>query len=144
MSDNDNNKLIPRGWFKAGAFIAVGLLIVGVLLPDRYNALELLLSLVITWTVYLVPPVLMRLANKEPFSVWWAVGLCVVLWFVYHIVFAYLGSDGKVGSAVLGILAAFFILRRGAQPDNDPTKHLAKPTGGSEINNDSDRGWGKK
>lgn len=144
MSDNDDGKLIPRGWFKAGAVIAVGLLIVGVLLPDRYNAIELVLSLVITWTVYLVPPVLMRLANKKPFSVWWAVGLCAVLWFAYHIIFVYLGSDGKIGSAVLGILAAYYILRRGAQSENDPSQHLAKPTDVSENKSDTDRGWGKK
>lgn len=115
MSKNDNEQIIPPNWLKALGVFAVLLAIVGLLLPDRYNAVELVVSLIITWTVYLVPPLLMRLANKEAFSVWWAVGLCVVLWFAYHIIFVYLGSDGKVGSAVLGILAAYYILRKGSE-----------------------------
>jgi hypothetical protein len=144
MSNNDKTKLVPRSWIVGGSIVAAALAVLGIVLPEHYNALELVLSFLLTWTIYLAPPLVIRLANKEPFSAWSAVGLCVVLWFVYHIIFVYLGSDGKIGSAVLGILAAYYILRRGAQSENNPSQHLVKPTDVSENKSDADRGWGKK
>ena len=144
MSNNDKTKLVPPSWIVGAGIVAAALAVVGIVLPERYNASELVLSFLLTWTIYLAPPLVIRLASKGPLLVWSAVGICVVLWFLYHIIFVYLGSDGQIGSAVLGIWAAYSILRRGAQSENDPSQHLAKPTDFSENKSDTNRGWGKK
>lgn len=94
------------------------------------SAATLLLSLLLTWSIGLLPPVLIRfLFLRRPIGKWPAIGICTFFWFFNVILFSALGSESKTHAAlILVALASYWILRRerksvAAPEQNLSTKH---------------------
>lgn len=74
--------------------------------------LDLVVSFVITWTVILVPPVLLRWWHKRPFSKWPAFGWVAGLYFANHVLFtAMTGRTSTRTFIFVGAIASWYVLR---------------------------------
>lgn len=95
------------------------------------SPLELFLSFIITWTIGLAPPLLIRYVfAKRPMEKWPAIGTCAGFWFLNILLFTALGSQSK-GHTVLLVIAfvSYAILRRPLSAKEISKGHPA--TGGS-------------
>jgi hypothetical protein len=85
-------------------------------------ALGLFVSFVITWSIGMLPPVLIRFVFlKRPMNKWPAIGVCTLFFFVNLILFMSLGSKSKTHAAVmLMAFVSFYILRKQSAPPKSP------------------------
>ncbi|MFY2507826.1 hypothetical protein ACN3E9_05970 [Vibrio pectenicida] len=81
---------------------------------NEYDATTIALSFVITWSIGLLPPVLIRYAiMRRPLSKWVAIVVCAVFWFINIIIFTALGSQSKTQAALYLIaFVSYWILRK--------------------------------
>ena len=79
--------------------------------------LVLVLSFLVTWTIGLTPPALIRFVFlKRPIGKWPAIGFCGVMFMVNMMIFLALGSESKTHIAVILIaFASYYILRKAAK-----------------------------
>lgn len=78
------------------------------------TSLDIILSLIFTWVIGLLPPLLIRFVFlKRPIAKWPAIGICSFFWFCNVALFIALGSKSKT-HAVLWLIAwiSYLILRR--------------------------------
>lgn len=76
------------------------------------SSIELLLSFVITWTVVLVPPAIIRFMRRKPLTKWFALALAGILYFANIILFTAMGSQSKShGALVIGAILGYYVLR---------------------------------
>ena len=62
----------------------------------EFDVSTIILSFIITWTIGLLPPVLIRFAFlKRPITKWPAIGLCTILWLGNIVLFSAMGSQSK-------------------------------------------------
>lgn len=75
---------------------------------------DLILSIILTWGVGLLPPVLIRYAIlKRPVANWLAIAICIFFWFCNIILFTALGSKSKTHAGLLMVAGvSFWILQR--------------------------------
>jgi hypothetical protein len=80
---------------------------------SNLSFIELLLSFVITWTVVLLPPVIIRFIRRKPLPKGFAITLAAVLYVANVTLFTALGSQSKShGALVIGAVFCYYILRR--------------------------------
>jgi hypothetical protein len=107
------SQLMPRRWMIVGILMISLLALILWLIPTEYGPVQVVLSAIVTWSILLVPPVVIRLAKGSPFSSASAALTCILLYFSYFLVFELLGSVNKGHFPILvGTFAAFYILRR--------------------------------
>lgn len=76
------------------------------------SSIELLLSFLITWTVVLVPPAIIRFIRRKPLTKGVAIALAAVLYFANIILFTAMGSQSKShGALVIGAVFCYYVLR---------------------------------
>jgi hypothetical protein len=76
------------------------------------SVLELVLSFIITWTVVLTPPAVVRLIRRKPLVNPTAIVLSVVLYFVNVILFTAMGSQSKSHTALfVGAIFSYYVFR---------------------------------
>jgi hypothetical protein len=74
--------------------------------------IELWFSFLITWTVILVPPAVIRIIRRRPLSKGFAITFSVIFYFVNIVIFSALGSQSKSHTAVfIGAFFCYFVLR---------------------------------
>lgn len=81
---------------------------------NELNSVEIVLSIIFTWVIGLLPPILIRFVFlKRPIAKWPAIGISSFFWFCNMILFIALGSKSKT-HAVLWLIAwiSYLILRR--------------------------------
>lgn len=79
---------------------------------SNLSSIDLLLSFVITWTVVLVPPAIIRFIRRKPLSKVVAITLTIVLYFANIILFTAMGSQSKShGALVIGAIFCYYVLR---------------------------------
>jgi hypothetical protein len=77
----------------------------------KLNPTVLLFSFIVTWAVMLPPPLLIRVFYGRPLGTKAAVTICVVLFFVNHIIFGALGSQSKSHLAItVGAFVSYKLL----------------------------------
>jgi hypothetical protein len=78
------------------------------------HPLELVLSFILTWSIGLAPPLLIRFKfNKEPMGKWPAIGTCALLWLFNVMLFTALGSQSKShGALTLVAFISYWILTK--------------------------------
>lgn len=82
--------------------------------------MDIVLSIIFTWIIGLLPPVLIRFVFlKRPIAKWPAIGICSLFWFCNMVLFIALRSKSKT-HAVLWLVAwiSYLILRRENKPSN--------------------------
>jgi uncharacterized membrane protein YhaH (DUF805 family) len=84
----------------------------------QYWVLTIGVSLILTWGIGLLPPLLIRFAIvRQPISKWPAVIIVAVFFFVNVAIFTTLGSQSKThGALMLVAFASYVILHRGHEP----------------------------
>lgn len=106
------------------------------LMQDRFGEywlLTIVVSLILTWGIGLVPPLLIRFVIvRRPVSKWLAAMIVGVLLFVNIVVFTALGSQSRThGALVLVAFVSYVILHRGHKrqrtPRNPVTTECAQP-----------------
>jgi hypothetical protein len=78
------------------------------------DATTIVVSLVVTWSIGLLPPVIIRYAIlKRPIAKWPAIGICALFWVINFSLFRAMGSKP---SLVLWLitLVSYWILRKGS------------------------------
>lgn len=77
------------------------------------DAPTIVLSLLMTWTIGLTPPLVIRYALlRRPMDTWAAIGTCGAFWVINILIFTALGSKSKThGALALVALASYWILR---------------------------------
>ncbi len=108
----------------------------------------LLLSFLITWSIGLVPPILIRFVfMRRPLGKGWTIGVVAILWAINIVIFTALGSQSKThGALALVAFISYGILRKGAKnkATNDPTVEYEEaysentPTISNSTNYDKD------
>lgn len=102
---------------------------------NEYDVTTIALSFVITWSIGLLPPVLIRYAIiRRPLSKWVAIAVCALFWFVNILIFTALGSQSKAHAALYLIaFVSYWILRKEPKSEtlseentNNSVKHEAK------------------
>lgn len=74
--------------------------------------MDIVLSFVLTWTIILLPPLLLRWVRRTAYSKAVAVAVAGALFFTNHIVFAFIGGHASARPfLILGAIAAFALLR---------------------------------
>lgn len=88
----------------------------------------LIISFVITWSVGLAPPLIIRfLVFKRPLSRWVTITFAVSFYFINVVFFTLLGSQNKYhGGLFLVSMVSYYILRKGSKAPKTPTESLAK------------------
>lgn len=73
-----------------------------------------LVSVVVTWAIGLLPPVLIRFAFlKRPIGKWPALATCAFFWLFNFVLFTFLGSRSKTHTVLILIaMASYWILRK--------------------------------
>lgn len=99
--------------------------------------LLVILSIVITWAIGLLPPILTRYAIlRRPLERWPAIGLSLLFFFINNIIFiGLLNSKNKSHHTITTMaFVSYWILRRGASaaPVNKPTEIDAGPVHSSD------------
>lgn len=81
---------------------------------NEYDAATIALSFLITWSIGLLPPLLIRyVIIRRPLSKWVAIAVCAVFWFTNIIIFTTLGSQSKTHAALYLIaFVSYWILRK--------------------------------
>ena len=83
-------------------------------LDPKFLLVSLVLSLVVTWTIGLVPPIAIRYVwAKRPLRKWEAIGTCSMFWFMNLAAFAALGATKPPTYGVSLIAFASYWLLRG-------------------------------
>lgn len=79
------------------------------------DATTIIVSFVITWSIGLLPPVLIRYVFlKRPLAKWPAIGTCALFWALNIVLFTAMGSKSKTHSALALIaFVSYWILRQG-------------------------------
>jgi hypothetical protein len=79
------------------------------------DATTIIVSFVFTWSIGLIPPVLIRYAFlKRPLAKWPAIGTCALFWVLNIVLFTAMGSKSKThGALVLIAFVSYWILRQG-------------------------------
>jgi len=145
MSENDKYRLIPRGWFVVGGMFIGVFAVISLFFPSKLSALEIVFSAIVTWAILLTPPVVIRLLRKVPFDNGTAIFICIPLYFLYHVIFAALGSQSKSHTAILlGTFAAYYILRRSTEQQITKSESSPLPSDSADHETNTARGWGKK
>lgn len=83
------------------------------------DALSLIASLVVTWTIGLLPPLAIRFGIlKRPMGKGAAIGTCAFFWFFNVFLFTALGSQSRTHGALwLVAFVSYWILRKGRTSD---------------------------
>lgn len=94
-------------------------------MTDLYGeqwGLVMLLSFLFTWSIGLLPPLLIRFAfTRRPIGKGWAIGTVAMLWAFNVVLFTALGSQSKThGALVLVAFVSYAILRKGAKNKTTP------------------------
>jgi len=99
--------------------------IMSMLYGDKWG-IVLIISLILTWAIGLIPPLLIRFAIvRKPVSKKLSILLVTVLWFLNIVVFTALGSQSKRhGALALVVIASYYILRKGSPALNKPMNQL--------------------
>lgn len=81
---------------------------------EDFTATTLIFSIIITWTIGLLPPLLIRYAFlRRPMTKKSAIGISAIFWFLNIILFTAMGSKSKTHTALLLIAyVSYWILRR--------------------------------
>lgn len=90
---------------------------------NELDAITIVVSFIVTWSVGLFPPVLLRYAIlKRPMKKWYAIGICALFYFINLFIFIFGGSQNKFHGA-LGLIAltSYFILRQGSASKTNNT-----------------------
>lgn len=83
------------------------------------DAMSLIVSFIITWSIGLLPPVLIRYAFlKRPMAKWPAIGICALFCVMNVILFTALGSKRHGVLAVIAFVS-YWILRKNAATTNE-------------------------
>lgn len=104
------------------------------------DATAIFVSFVVTWSIGLLPPIIIRYGIlKRPIAQWPAIGTCVLLWAINIILFTALGSQNKAhGALVLIAFVSYWILRRGVSTKNkQEQKTTSVPAANFAIRNNS-------
>lgn len=92
---------------------------------------DIILSIIFTWVIGLLPPVLIRFAFlKRPIAKWPAIGISAFFLFCNMALFIALGSKSKTHAA-LWLIAwiSYFVLRReNKNPSASPIQSKAEPS----------------
>jgi len=99
--------------------------IMSMLYGDKWG-IVLIISLILTWAIGLIPPLLIRFAIlRKPISKKLSILLVIVLWFINVVIFTALGSQSKGhGALVLVAIASYYILRKGSTAPNKPMNQM--------------------
>lgn len=91
---------------------------------EDFTATTLILSLIITWTIGLTPPLLIRYAFlRRPMAKKPAIGTSALFWFLNIIIFIAMGSKSKTHAALLLIAyISYWILRREKKKIDPPSR----------------------
>ena len=74
--------------------------------------MELILNFLITWTIILVPPILIRALRRTFLTKAYAIGIALVLFFANHIIFsAMTGTQSTRTFLAVGAFISFYVLR---------------------------------
>lgn len=77
-----------------------------------YSVLDLVLAFLITWTIVLIPPTIIRFARKKPLTKPISIALCFGFYFVNLAIFFALGSESKSHTALaIGTFLSYRVLR---------------------------------
>jgi hypothetical protein len=78
------------------------------------DSTDIILSIIFTWIVGLLPPLLIRyVLLKQPITKWPAIVICVFFWLCNFVLFTSLGSKSKTHAALyLVAWVSYLILRR--------------------------------
>jgi len=90
------------------------------------DATTLIVSFVITWSIGLLPPVLIRYAFlKHPLAKWPAIGTCALFWMINIVLFTAIGSKSKThGALALIAFVSYWILRQGTAAKTEQEKKV--------------------
>lgn len=91
------------------------------------DATTIIVSFVITWSIGLLPPALIRYAIlKRSLAKWPALGICALFWVINIVLFTAMGSRSKThGALVLIAFVSYWILRQGTAVKNEQKKKIA-------------------
>lgn len=74
--------------------------------------MELIISVLITWVIILVPPVVIRAVRRRPLTKAYAIAIPAVLFLANHILFAVMtGREGTRTFLAIGAFVSFYVLR---------------------------------
>lgn len=95
---------------------------------EKMDAATLILSFVITWSIGLLPPLLIRYVFlKRPIAKWPAIGTCALFWVLNIIIFTFMGSQSKTHFALTLIaFVSYWLLRRGDEVKKEEGKAIAQ------------------
>jgi len=81
---------------------------------EEFSAISLILSIIITWTIGLLPPLLIRyVILKRPLTKKSAITICVLFWVFNMILFIVMGSTSKIHASLFIVaFVSYWILRR--------------------------------
>jgi Ca2+/Na+ antiporter len=94
---------------------------------EELTLVDIILSFIFTWTVGLIPPVLIRFViMKRPIRKWAAISISAFFWFANLVLFIALGSQSKTHAVLLLIVfISYGILthRKKTQEEKEQEKH---------------------
>lgn len=77
-----------------------------------YSGVDLILSFLITWTIVLIPPTIIRIARKKPLTKPISIAICFGLYFMNLAIFLALGSKSESHTALaIGTFLSYRVLR---------------------------------
>lgn len=81
---------------------------------NELNVTDIIASFIITWSIGLIPPLLIRyVILKIPMKIGYAIGTCALFWVINIVIFTALGSQSKTHGAIhLIAIASYFIFRK--------------------------------
>ena len=102
---------------------------------NEYSAAEWIFSFILTWSVGLLPPLLIRFAFlRRPIGKNPAIGICGLFLFLNILLFTVLGSESKTHAVQLLIAyISYWILRKKKKPTTTPSGKETEPMPTSEV-----------
>ncbi|MEI6610315.1 MAG: hypothetical protein WCO53_11310 [Deltaproteobacteria bacterium] len=90
------------------------------------DALTLIVSFVITWSIGLSPPLLIRyIILRRPIEKWPAIGICALFWVINIVIFIAMGSKSKThGAALLIAFMSYWLLRQGTSKTQEQEQKI--------------------
>lgn len=81
---------------------------------NELNVTDIIASFIITWSIGLIPPLLIRyVILKSPMKIGYAIGTCALFWVINIVIFTALGSQSTTHGAIhLIAIASYFIFRK--------------------------------
>jgi len=78
------------------------------------DLVTIIFSIVLTWGIGLIPPLVIRYAVlKRPMEKWPAIGICIFFWFFNFFLFSALGSQSKTHAALAFVaFVSYWLLRK--------------------------------